>query len=223
MATSQNGYSAPVTAHSFPVPGGVLPLRNDDTGRLLAWVATQFHNNVERLVWPGNWGYAYRNIRGATGLSNHASGTAIDLNAPKHPLGKAGTFNSAQRAAIRAILNACEGAVRWGGDYSGRKDEMHFEINANYATVQRVLRKLTSAPANGAKPNDGILEKGDSGDAVKDLQRVLNAWYPKDIRLIVDGDFGTATENAVKFAQNKLGITADGVAGPVTLSKLGLK
>lgn len=60
-------------------------------------------------------------------------------------------------------------------------------------------------------------------DEVRELQRVLNAWYPRDIRLIVDGLPGPATASAVRFAQNRLRITVDGIPGPVTLSRLGIK
>src|SRR5690606_27057234 len=76
-----------------------------------------------------DWGYAERPIRGSSVISNHASGTAIDLNATKHPLGASGTFTSTQVTRIREILAVTRNHVRWGGDYTGRKDEMHFEIN----------------------------------------------------------------------------------------------
>ncbi|MEU0469928.1 M15 family metallopeptidase [Amycolatopsis sp. NPDC006131] len=153
MATSQNGYSAPISAVNRNVPGGKIPLRPGPAGDLLAWVAVQFHNRVEPLVWPGNWGYAYRDIRGSTGLSNHASGTAIDLNAPKHPLGTnpSVNFTAGQIAAIRSILAQCQGCVRWGGDYTGRKDPMHFEIVRDEATCARVLAAVTSG-GGGAAP-----------------------------------------------------------------------
>ena len=74
-----------------------------------------------------DWGYAYRPIRGqSTGWSNHASGTAEDLNSTKHPLGKVGTF--VQAALIRLLLRRFRGLLDWGGDWHNRKDEMHFEL-----------------------------------------------------------------------------------------------
>jgi len=145
MATSQNGWSANDRGliASYQLPGGKVALRAGDVSVVLLWVANEFHRRVEPLRWPGNWGYAERPIRGSTTtLSNHASGTALDLNAPAHPLGKVGTFSAAQVKAIREILRYCEGTVRWGGDYSGRKDEMHFEINAGAAAVRRVADKI---------------------------------------------------------------------------------
>ena len=40
--------------------------------------------------------------------------------------------------------------------------------------------------------------------------------------LLADGDFGPKTEKALKEWQTKNGLTPDGVAGPTTLSKLGI-
>jgi len=80
-------------------------------------------------------------IRGTTDkLSNHSSGTAIDLNAPKHPLGKVGTFPPEKVPMIRAL--ATKYGLKWGGDYQNRKDEMHFEVNLNPAKAAALIVKL---------------------------------------------------------------------------------
>lgn len=145
MLRSQNGFSANdrSAVASYQLPGGKVALRKGDVSVVLLWVANRFHETVEPLRWPGIWGYAERTIRGAsTTLSNHASGTAIDLNAPAHPLGKRGTFPTLDVRAIRAILDYCEGVVRWGGDYTARADEMHFEIVGSAAAVKRVADKI---------------------------------------------------------------------------------
>lgn len=57
-----------------------------------------------------------------------------------------------------------------------------------------------------------ILKKGSRGHAVKTLQYYLN--------MIEDGIFGALTEEAVKEFQGTHGLTADGVVGPTTWSKL---
>lgn len=57
------------------------------------------------------------------------------------------------------------------------------------------------------------LRKGDSGDAVKELQRLLNT---KSIVLSIDGKFGTSTYLSVKRFQAARGLVADGVCGPQT-------
>jgi lysozyme family protein len=61
---------------------------------------------------------------------------------------------------------------------------------------------------------DGILVRGEKGDAIKRLQRALD--------VTADGDFGPATERAVIAFQKAHGLIADGVAGPQTLGALGL-
>lgn len=70
-------------------------------------------------------------------------------------------------------------------------------------------------------PPAAVLRRGAKGERVTRLQRVLNSWYPW-LGLAEDGDYGPATENAVRELQKRAGITADGIAGPVTLGKIGL-
>lgn len=151
MPTSQNGYEANdrnlVASQAIPGTNVVVTLRKGDPGWLLTHFAAWFDTHVEDIDNArghlDDWGYAERNIRGSvTQLSNHASGTALDLNATRHPLGKRGTFTKAQTAAIRAELRNYQGCIRWGGDYSGRPDEMHFEINASPAACTQVAHKL---------------------------------------------------------------------------------
>lgn len=146
---------------SYSLPGGKVALRKGDASVVLLWAATQWHQHVEPLRWPGVWGYASRNVRGsATDLSNHASGTAIDLNAPAHPLGTAPSdnFSPAQIAAIRAIVAQSRGVLRWGGDYTGRKDGMHLELNAGGAAVAAFADELRAGtPAAAPTPRRDIV------------------------------------------------------------------
>lgn len=146
-ARSQNGWSANDRSciASYSLPGGKVALRKGDVSVVLLWCALRWHETVEPLVWPGVWGYAERMIRGSSeNLSNHASGTAIDVNAPQHPLGTdpRANFSALEIAAIHAIIDFCEGVVRWGGDYTGRKDGMHLEIVGNAAQVARIAEKI---------------------------------------------------------------------------------
>ncbi|MGV2549678.1 M15 family metallopeptidase, partial [Bacillus licheniformis] len=76
-------------------------------------------------------------------LSNHASGTSIDLNATEHPLGARDTFTDDQVAAIRAILAEVAPVVAWGGDFDGRADEMPFEIVGDRRRVAEVAARLS--------------------------------------------------------------------------------
>ena len=88
-----------------------------------------------------DWGYAFRMTRGSDRvLSNHSSGTAIDLNAIKHPLGKSNTFNQDQRNIINLLITKY--GLTWGGNYKKRKDEMHFEIAINQEQVKNKIKEL---------------------------------------------------------------------------------
>jgi hypothetical protein len=157
MSTSQNGWSVINSAalDKSPVPGTDIVLvpgvRAGSVATILKYVAAEFHKRVQHIKNPGCWGYANRPIVGGKDTSNHASGTAIDLNAPQHPMGKIGTFNQDQVNTIHAIVRECGGVVRWGGDYSGRKDEMHFEIIGSSAEVDRVAALLTTQPVTGTR------------------------------------------------------------------------
>lgn len=65
------------------------------------------------------------------------------------------------------------------------------------------------------------IRRGFSGPAVRELQQVLNKWYPSLPPLAEDGMFGEQTEDRVKHFQRHSGIVADGVVGPITWSRLG--
>ena len=62
---------------------------------------------------------------------------------------------------------------------------------------------------------DGILVRGESGEAIRKLQAALG--------IAADGSFGSGTEAAVIAFQRSKGLQADGVAGPRTLEALGLR
>ena len=133
--TSQNGWPASDSPSDIGIVALSLKLRNGTkTVQVSSKVADVFREIIE--WWDENiepvetlGGYNYREIRGYEGsgtLSNHASGTAIDVNASKHGLGKTGTVTTTQAAMLTA--KAATLGLRWGGAYRGRKDEMHFEV-----------------------------------------------------------------------------------------------
>ena len=149
MITSQNGWiaskvRADIGIESFLIPGTKVKLAcNKDVAPLLVGFAAEFHELIEPIDEGSldDWGYCYREIRGSTtALSNHSSGTAIDLNATKHPLGKAGTFPLEKVAMIQAL--AKKYSLTWGGDYRGRKDEMHFEVAIPKSKLDAAIAKI---------------------------------------------------------------------------------
>lgn len=154
---SYNGWSAsktlairPLVVQGESFSPGVRD--DDDVYTVFKWLAEQLHERVEPIVksdWhqADDWGYSYRENRNdPNSLSCHASGTAIDYNATRHPNGVStrSTFTSAQVQEIHDILDELDGVIRWGGDYTGTPDAMHFEIikpKERVAAVARLLRE----------------------------------------------------------------------------------
>ena len=230
--TSYNGWTASKTPADF---GGLTPLvvagepfspgvRAGDVHTVFNHLVHQLHARVEPVVRPDwhqadDWGFAYRaNVNKPSQLSCHASATAIDWNATRHPNGKANTFTAAQVAEIRRILAELGGVIRWGGDFSGTKDDMHFEIRGTAAEVADVAARLRGAPSPGTaapvlRPEDGdeVYEPGETGD-------VIRAWQGELWRIgigvgVHDGIYGPATEGGTNRLQVAAGIKVDGVAG----------
>lgn len=68
--------------------------------------------------------------------------------------------------------------------------------------------------------NAASYRRGSSGSVVTQIQQKLSDWgYYFDS---VDGIFGSRTEKAVKFFQQKNSLTTDGIAGNATLSAIGI-
>lgn len=91
-----------------------------------------------------------------------------------------------------------------GGGYGGA-----------YADKLRAAVRLYADPsAAGGVPAPRALRKGDKGADVVVLQRALG--------LRADGDFGPATDAAVRLMQETHGLVVDGVVGTMTRRALGL-
>jgi len=147
--TSPNGWPASedrkaLGIETFAVPGTKIKFA---CAKAVAPILVSFAKDFHELVEPidqgqlDDWGYAFRQTRGSDRiLSNHASGTAIDLNAIKHPLGKSNTFNKDQRNTINLLITKY--GLTWGGNYKRRKDDMHFEIALDQNEVKHKIKQL---------------------------------------------------------------------------------
>ena len=147
--TSYNGWAAAskpdqIGIKSYAIPGTDLKIRcAEAVAPLIVGFCKEFNELIEPLDGGqlDDWGYAFRMVRGSTDkLSNHSSGTAIDLNSTKHPLSKIGTFPAEKVPMIRAL--ARKYGLFWGGDYQHRKDEMHFEVNISPKKVSELIKAL---------------------------------------------------------------------------------
>jgi hypothetical protein len=79
------------------------------------------------LTFGGSW--APRFIRGSrTTLSNHAWGTAFDVNVQWNMLGTDGARKGEHGSVRELVQLANEHGFYWGGHFSPRKDPMHFEV-----------------------------------------------------------------------------------------------
>jgi hypothetical protein len=223
MATL-NGWTAASGIKTYRVPGTstYLPVKAS-VAPLLIGFAAEFHRTVQPLHTGWCWGYAYRAVRGYATLSYHAFGLAIDLNAPIHPLGRTGTFTWRQRAKINALCKKY--GLRWGGNYSGRKDEMHFECILTPSQAAAKIKALQT-PVSGMRwpgpaehyPRLENLKPGAHNKGVEYLQGRLDKWGVYDAAH--DGVYGPKTKAAVLKFQRHWGWKGSGIMGPETYKKL---
>jgi peptidoglycan hydrolase-like protein with peptidoglycan-binding domain len=231
--------SAALATYTVPGTSVRLSLRKEIAPLFLAF-AREFHATVEHLDPRSCWGHAPRAIRGSRSPSRHWPGIAVDLNASAHPLGAAGTFTAGERRAIEKLLARFtyqgQRIFRWGGQYSGRKDEMHIEINVSRATALAAAAVLqrpaapqptgpkpaTPKPPAGrpavGKPGSRELRKGAEGADVEFVQRFLGpSWCGP-----ADGDLGDRTVAGIKRYQRMRGLTVDGIVGRATWRAMGV-
>jgi peptidoglycan hydrolase-like protein with peptidoglycan-binding domain len=78
--------------------------------------------------------------------------------------------------------------------------------------------KTWRALYSGAPVDMPTLKKGSKGELVKTVQKILLS--TKDYKGAIDGDFGPATETAVKAFQTRLKFLSDGVVGDKTWFEL---
>lgn len=160
MSKSENGWEVQTHQRNLrtwviPIKGGPkrhLVIRDNRAGFLLATFALIFAELIEEpsKVWDW-WGYANRNVRGSTRIkSDHASATAIDLNATQHPRGMLVTanFTDDQLKEVRRQLGRpmFRSVLRWGGGYPV-PDGMHFALKTtNRLKILAAARLAAKTP-----------------------------------------------------------------------------
>lgn len=185
----QRGRIVPLSVEGVSFPGGV----RKEVHPLFRALAQEFHDKVEPLVKGWCWGFACRAIGGTTRPSNHSWGLALDFNAPNHPWGATNTFSSAQQNTIRAL--AKKYGMRWGGDYSGKKDDMHFEYMGTPAEAAALVKKLGLI---GTEEDDVFCKHGDENEKVRALQYLIMEAGGSLPKYGADADYGDETANGLK-------------------------
>lgn len=216
MSVSQNGYKSRDSSliASYTVVRDVkLSLRKGDVSVVLLHWARWFDKNIEPLKKESCGGYNPRHIAGSKVDSNHASGTAEDLNWNDHVQHKKNTFTAAEQKKIRAQLKYYEGVIRWGGDYSD-PDDMHFEINKPPEDVARVAQKIKNEGKPQTAPTHVDVDGKLGPQTIKLWRHVMKV----NVR-------GELTEAFVEVVQNHLrvldrNLKVDGKLGPQTIGRL---
>lgn len=165
--TSQNGWPVifereELREWNIPTSTGklILPLRPGRAGFVLCHYALWHAEQVEPTFGKGDdFGWALRSIAGTREWSNHASGTAIDLNSSMHPSGQRNTYTQRKSDKIRNRLeDRYSNLVKWGGDFRTTPDEMHFELNALRDQIFPLAAELvnTTGGRRLIAANDGL-------------------------------------------------------------------
>lgn len=158
---SYNGWSASPSSSTIGIEKYRIPGTSEyiwlrrSAAPILLYVMDQWNRTIEPIQGRilDEWGWNFRQTRGGGSLSNHASGTAVDINATRYPRGRANmswTKILKVRALIRKVNRAAgKTLLKWGGEWSGAyKDQMHVELaeGTNATDVQRAMRALSDKP-----------------------------------------------------------------------------
>jgi putative chitinase len=165
-----------------------------------------------------------RGLLQLTGRSNYKIyGDALGINLIENPEQAADPLTSLKIACLywkkRDINPLCDAdnlqAVtrKVNGGLNGLDSRADFLAKAKAALSQQHAAAIDVA-TDDPRP---VLHRGEDGDAVASLQSRLRA-HGFDIS--ADGNFGAATELAVKQFQRQQGLVSDGIVGPKTWHRL---
>lgn len=127
-------------------PGGVRIELVDLVGMLVQETKNRgyrFGNSSDPSY--GCWGYSCRQISGTNTPSNHSWGLAVDINAPSNPY--TSPLVTDMPGWMPDLWNAY--GFRWGGDYSGSKDAMHYEFMGSVADAANETNRARAAGLGG--------------------------------------------------------------------------
>lgn len=236
MTISYNGWSASpspsaIGIRTYTVGSSQRVALRSSVAPILVWLANYYDRNIENIDGSrlDDWGYSYRLTRGGGSMSNHSSGTAIDLNALHYPRSTNNMTSAKQeecRQLVRKINNAAgKTLVKWGGEWSGEyRDQMHFELapNTSYTDVQRAMRNLTQKPVIWADKTTKAFIGPNHTIAPTSVSRVQSRLKATGFLSspYITGTAGNKTRAAMAAWQKAHDYKADGVPGRVQLERL---
>ena len=99
-------------------------------------------------------------------------------------------------------------------------DEYSARRKAQNKQYFMTIRWITDSMSNDTPPQKPMLRRGNSGDAVRELQEMLIAMGYSCGKYGADGEFGRSTECAVKLYQAEHNLDTDGIVGDKTWAAL---
>lgn len=178
--------------------------------------------------------YVCRDKTGQPGVkSQHARKIALDINWTTNPYGRV-LHTDMPRAMVDDILairtNNGKQVWTWGGDWSGNKDAMHYQIACSPADLATGIRGRAPGPTTdhpsdlqlalffakhfrlGVPDGPGVWNENSVGgaDAVRFAQHGVNDWFDRWARLTgqpnpddipVNGVWDQRTRDAIAFMQ----------------------
>jgi D-alanyl-D-alanine carboxypeptidase (penicillin-binding protein 5/6) len=212
-----------VHSYVFKRESSVFPERSREFGlgsttaaesaRLLA----ELH--AKKLVTPAACGEMLAHLRACE-----------DRRIPKLlPAGTKVAHKTGSVAAVRTaagIIEAPSGPIVLCVLTSDNEDQRWTAENAGEVLTSEIAKAVydhfeTKAAKSAATAVAEVLKLGASGPLVQAVQRTLNARHEPSPELAIDGDYGPATESAVKAFQEAKGLAVTGEVGPETFRALG--
>ena len=156
-------------------------------------------------------------VGGARG-SKHATGEAADIQFVEEPVPAVDVARKAETMGVKGI-----GLYEKNGENFVHIDTRNYKAfwyGHEQSPRSTFGGNAPMIPTNSNTSPITTLRRGSSGAEVKELQENLIKLGYDLGRYGADGDYGAATQNAVRAFQKKEDLDADGIAGPITLKAI---
>lgn len=175
----------------------------------------------------GDWGYENRGVIGGTGLSFHAYGLAIDINAPWNPQYVQHRTSMPWGLPDETDALATSLGLLWGGNqrFSPNWDRMHVECHRSPAELAATgtvhappiyplaLHQYFGMRSTGPGSVDGTGDQGGWRPEIRHIQARVGVDR--------DGFYGPLTTRSVVAYQQNHHLQADGLVGRITWAAMG--